>query len=369
MGFHQQQAVTGNARDYAMRMSIFSVQDHYPSQARTVPQLYAEIIAQAELADKLGYDTFWVAEHHFHEYGVVPNPAVMLSTLAQRTTRLRLGTAISILTFHNPLTVAESYAMVDVLSGGRLVYGVGSGYLSHEFAGYAIDPAEKRDRFDENLAIVRRLLTGERVTAKGTYSNVDAVALNVRPVQKEVPVYVAVLRREAAFHIGKQGNNLMCVPYASLENFDQIAVLIGEYRRGKAEAGVPPSDDDAVVTLHTHVAESDVAARRDAEKAFNLYVDTRLYARKSTYDDAMRNGLHLFGSVDTVADKLVALHRMGVRHVSTLQNFGLLPQPILRASMERLIREVMPRVAARLAANPSRRSPSQRGSRYGRLDA
>jgi alkanesulfonate monooxygenase SsuD/methylene tetrahydromethanopterin reductase-like flavin-dependent oxidoreductase (luciferase family) len=178
-----------------------------------------------------------------------------------------------------------------------------------------------------------------------------------------------VLRREAAFHIGKQGNNLMCVPYASLENFDQIAVLIGEYRRGKAEAGVPPSDDDAVVTLHTHVAESDVAARRDAEKAFNLYVDTRLYARKSTYDDAMRNGLHLFGSVDTVADKLVALHRMGVRHVSTLQNFGLLPQPILRASMERLIREVMPRVAARLAANPSRRSPSQRGSRYGRLDA
>ena len=96
-----------------MKLSIFSVQDHYPAQARTVPQLYGEIIAQAELADALGYDTFWVAEHHFHEYGVVPNPAVMLSTLAQRTKRLRLGTAISILTFHNPLTVAESYAGVD----------------------------------------------------------------------------------------------------------------------------------------------------------------------------------------------------------------------------------------------------------------
>jgi alkanesulfonate monooxygenase SsuD/methylene tetrahydromethanopterin reductase-like flavin-dependent oxidoreductase (luciferase family) len=168
-----------------MRYSLFSVNDHYPKLARTVPQLYQQVIHSCELAERLGYDTFFCAEHHFHEYGVVPNPAVMLSTLAQRTTRLRLGTAISILTFHNPLTVAESYAMVDVLSGGRLVYGVGSGYLSHEFAGYAIDPAEKRDRFDENLAIVRRLLTGERVTAKGTYSNVDAVALNVRPVQKE----------------------------------------------------------------------------------------------------------------------------------------------------------------------------------------
>lgn len=331
-----------------MRLSIFSVQDHYPSGARTVPQLYGEIIAQAELADKLGYDTFWVAEHHFHEYGVVPNPAVMLSTLAQRTTRLKLGTAISILTFHNPLTVAESYAMVDVLSGGRLVYGVGSGYLPHEFSGYAIDPAEKRDRFDENLAIVRRLLSGERVTAKGKHSNVDAVALNVLPVQREVPIYVAVLRREAAYHIGKQGNNLMCVPYASLDNFDQIEDLVAEYRRGKAEAGVAANDDDTVVTLHTHVAESDAVARRDAEKAFNLYVDTRLYARKSTYDDAMKNGLHLFGSVETVTDKLVALHRMGVRNVSTLHNFGQLAQPIVRSSMERLMREVLPRVTARV---------------------
>jgi len=331
-----------------MKLSIFSVQDHYPSGARTVPQLYGEIIAQAELADKLGYDTFWVAEHHFHEYGVVPNPAVMLSTLAQRTTKLKLGTAISILTFHNPLTVAESYAMVDVLSGGRLVYGVGSGYLPHEFSGYAIDPAEKRDRFDENLAIVLRLLAGERVTAKGKFSNVDAVALNVVPVQREVPIYVAVLRREAAFHIGKQGNNLMCVPYASLDNFDQIEDLVAEYRRGKAEAGVAAADDDTVVTLHTHVAESDAAARRDAEKAFNLYVDTRLYARKSTYDDAMKNGLHLFGSVETVTDKLVALHHMGVRNVSTLHNFGQLAQPIVRASMERLMREVLPRVTARV---------------------
>ena len=59
-----------------MRMSIFSVQDHYPTQARTVPELYKHILAQAELADRLGYDTFWVAEHHFHEYGAVPNPAI-----------------------------------------------------------------------------------------------------------------------------------------------------------------------------------------------------------------------------------------------------------------------------------------------------
>jgi len=331
-----------------MLLSAFSVQDHYPAGARSVAQLYREVIELAELADRIGYDTFWVAEHHFHEYGVVPNPAVMLSTLAQRTTRLRLGTAISILTFHHPLTVAESYAMVDVLSGGRLVYGVGSGYLRHEFAGYAIDPAEKRDRFDENLDVVRRLLAGERVTSQGRFHAIDAVALNVLPLQREVPIYVAVLRREAAYFVGKQGHNLMCVPYASVDNFDEIGDLMAEFRRGRAERGLPPADDDAVVTLHAHVADSDARVRRNVEKAFNLYVDTRLYARKSTYADAMRNGVHLFGSVDTVTDKLVALHRMGVRHVSTLQNFGMLAQPLVRESMERLMCEVMPRVQQRI---------------------
>jgi alkanesulfonate monooxygenase SsuD/methylene tetrahydromethanopterin reductase-like flavin-dependent oxidoreductase (luciferase family) len=327
-----------------MRMSIFSVQDHYPSRSRTVPELYGQILAQAEHADQLGYDTFWVAEHHFHEYGAVPNPAVMLSAIAQRTSKLKLGTAISILTFHNPLTVAESYAMVDILSGGRLVYGVGSGYLSHEFAGYSIDPAEKRDRFDDALAAVKQLLSGERVSYEGRFHKFKDVKLNVAPVQPEVPIYVAVLRKEVAYFIGKQGNNLLCVPYASVEKFDDIADIASEFSRGRSEAGVPATENSLVVALHTHVAETDQQARDNAAEAFNLYVDTRLYAKKSTYDDAMRNGIHLFGSVETVADKLIQLHRMGVHHVMALQNFGLLPQSQVLGSMERMMRDVMPRV-------------------------
>ncbi len=334
-----------------MRMSIFSVQDHYPGRERTVAELYRQVVAQAELADSLGYDTFFVAEHHFHEYGVVPNPAVMLSTLAQRTKRLKLGTAISILTFHNPLTVAESYAMVDVLSGGRLVLGVGSGYLKHEFAGYAIDPAEKRDRFDENLVLVKRLLSGERVSFEGRYTSVDAVQINVQPLQREVPIYVAVLRREAAYHVGLQGHDLMCVPYASLDRFDEIADLVAEFRRGRAASPRPAAAENAaVVTLHTHVAESDAEAGEHAADAFDLYVDTRLYAKKAVYDDIIASGLSLFGSVETVADKLVALHRAGVDHVSTLHNFGLLPEPHVHRSMRLLMEKVMPLVRERIGA-------------------
>src|SRR5204862_1188536 len=129
-----------------MRYSIFSVNDHHPRLARTVPQLYGQVMRQCELAELLGYDTFFCAEHHFHEYGVVPDPAVMLSALAQRTRCIRLGSAISILTFHDPRRIAETYAMLDLMSGGRLVFGVGSGYLAPASVGCASDPKEQRAR-------------------------------------------------------------------------------------------------------------------------------------------------------------------------------------------------------------------------------
>jgi len=331
-----------------MRLSYFTVQDHYPSRPRSVAGVYEAVIGLAEHADALGYDTFFSAEHHFHEYGVVPNPAVLLAALAKRTSRIRLGSAIATLPFHNPINVAEAYAMVDVLSKGRLTLGVGSGYLKHEFAGYGIDGAEKRERFDEGLAVLRRLLAGETVTAQGRFSRLDGVTLNVLPIQSPVPIYVAVLNKDALYHVGKQGNDVMCVPYASVDRFEDVGTMVESYRRGRAEGGFDPAAT-GLWTFHTHVADSEAACRREAEAAFNLYVETRLYAKRQTYDDILQSGLALFGSVDQVVDKIVRLHGMGIRHVVALQNFGLMPQDRVRAAMELMTREVMPRVAQRLA--------------------
>ena len=320
-----------------MRISIFSVNDHHPRLPRTVPGLYAQVMRQCELAERLGYDTFFCAEHHFHEYGVVPDPAVMLAALAQRTRRIRLGTAISILTFHDPRRIAETYSMLDMMSGGRLVFGVGSGYLAHEFAGFEIDPKEKRVRFNENLAIVRRLLAGE--------AHRQAV-LNVLPHEGRVPpIYVAVLAREAAFHVGAQGNNIFTVPYASCRDFEDVGAMLEEFRKGQSEAGQAPDDDDHVFTFHTYVAASDEEARAQCKAAYDLYVDTRLYAKKHVYEDIIANGVCLFGSVQTVADKMRRLHQMGIRHVATMHNFGALDPALVERSMTLFAKEVCPRAA------------------------
>jgi alkanesulfonate monooxygenase SsuD/methylene tetrahydromethanopterin reductase-like flavin-dependent oxidoreductase (luciferase family) len=333
-----------------MRYSLFSVNDHHPRLPRTVPELYRQVMRHAELAEALGYDTFFCAEHHFHEYGVVPDPAVMLAALAQRTKTIRLGTAISILTFHDPRRIAETYSMVDMMSGGRLVFGVGSGYLVHEFVGYDADPKEKRDRFNENVAIVKRLMAGESFAYQGKFSKTEKVVLNVLPHEGKLPpIYVAVLAREAAFHVGKQGNQLFTVPYASCKDFADIGTMFNEYRKGRAEAGLAAEDDDHVFVLHTHVAESDAACAAECKAAYDLYVDTRLYAKKHVYEDIIANGICLFGGVETVTEKMCRLHDMGIRHVAILNNFGALAPHLVERSMQRFAREVMPRVRQRLA--------------------
>lgn len=342
------------ADEPALRLSFFTVQDHYPGRERSLPEIYEALFALAEHAEALGYDTFFSAEHHFHEYGVVPNPAVLLAALAQRTKRLRLGSAIATLPFHHPINVAEAYAMVDVLSRGRLVLGVGSGYLKHEFAGYGIDGAEKRERFDESLALLRRLLAGERVTFHGRFHKLDGVQINVAPVQTAIPIYVAILNKDALYHVGRQGSDVMCVPYASVDRLDDVAAMVSSYQQGRREAGLDAAQT-GLWTFHTHVAESDAQCRREAEEPFDLYVATRLYAKRQTYDDIWRSDLALFGSVERVVDKLVRLHDMGIRHVVALQNFGLMPQDRVRAAMQLMAQEVLPRALKRIALRSAAR--------------
>lgn len=330
-----------------MKYSIFSVQDHHPAFKRSIPDLYAQVLQQGVLADQLGYHSFFVAEHHFHEYGAVPNPAVFLSALSQQTKQIKLGPAISILTFHNPLTVAENYAMLDVLSNGRLILGLGSGYLKHEFEGYSVNPDEKRERFDENLFILKQALTGQKINFKGKYNTLNNVGINVLPVQKNVPLYVAILRSEAAYHVGKQGHNIICVPYASVNNFSEIKSLVADFKKGYSESG-NSNPSDCLFAFHTHVAETDALARLNAEEAFNLYVKTRLYAKQQTYDDVMQSGIHLFGSVETVANKIVELYHMGIHHLLLLQNFGLLAPELVESSMRLFMEKVKPLVHEKL---------------------
>jgi alkanesulfonate monooxygenase SsuD/methylene tetrahydromethanopterin reductase-like flavin-dependent oxidoreductase (luciferase family) len=146
--------------------------------------------------------------------------------------------------------------------------------------------------------------------------------------------------------VAAQKNRIFTVPYASCKDFADIGRMLEEYRKGLAEAGLAADDDDHVFTLHTYVAKSDAEAKAQAKDAYDLYVDTRLYAKKHVYEDILANGINLFGSVETVSAKLRELHAMGIRHVATMHNFGGLDPRLVERSMTLFAREVMPAVVS-----------------------
>jgi alkanesulfonate monooxygenase SsuD/methylene tetrahydromethanopterin reductase-like flavin-dependent oxidoreductase (luciferase family) len=338
-----------------LRYSVFSVHDHYPDLPRSVADLYAEAADQCVLAEKLGYDGFFVAEHHFAPYGSVPNPAVLLANLAARTTKIRLGSAISVLSFHPAFEVAENYAMVDILSGGRVTLGVGSGYLAHEMEGYKVDMATKRERYDEALAILEGALTGETFSYEGKFNSIKEMQLNVKPVQAGgLPLYVAVSAPPVAYYVGKQGRGMMFVPYSQLEKIEDVGLVISTYQKGKAEAqGGSVSNrkaGDVIVAFHAHVAETDEQARSVAREPFELYLRTRQRAKHQSFDAISgEDGLSLVGGPESVARKLLRLHDVGVRHVTLLHNFGAMPAASAASSMRLFAEKVMPLFNAYLA--------------------
>lgn len=333
-----------------MRCAMFSVMDHHAASGRGVDALYAQTLDQCVLAEALGYEAFWLAEHHFDDYGVVPDPALFLMAAAARTRFIRLGPAVAVLPFHDPLALAERYALLDRLSGGRLEMGVGSGYLKHEFEGFAIDGAEKRGRFDEALAILKQSWRGQRFSFTGDFYRVSDLRLNVAPLQTPPPLYVAVLNAEVAPHVGRRGDRLMSIPYASVDRLEDMRPLVEEFRDGWRAGGHGDDTRSMLFAFHAHVADSDAQARADAADAFDRYVQTRIYAKRQSWDDIWRSRLGLFGSVERVVDLLLACHDLGIRQVMFLMNFGALAPEKVASSMRLMATEVLPRVRARVSA-------------------
>src|SRR5262249_51243189 len=126
---------------------------------RSAREVVSAAMEQAELAEELGFAGFWMAEHHFTEYGIVASPPIMGAAMAERTTTLRLGTAVAVLPFHDPRRLAEDYAMLDVLSDGRLDFGVGRGYQPDEFAAFGVAMEDSRSRMTEAVDVIKGLWT------------------------------------------------------------------------------------------------------------------------------------------------------------------------------------------------------------------
>ena len=153
---------------------------------RSVPlrQIYDMALERIVVMDTTGYDAVWLAEHHFSGFSVCPSVHVMGTMAAARTKRLRIGTAVSLAPFYNPLRLAEEVALLDVLSGGRVNWGAGRGFERSEFEAFGIAGDESASRFHETVDIVLKAWTNEKLSYEGRYYRYDAV--EVRSEERRV---------------------------------------------------------------------------------------------------------------------------------------------------------------------------------------
>ena len=206
-------------------------------------QGYESFIEYVIEADRLGFRQFFMVEHHFTGQGQVSASMTLLAYLAARTRTIRLGTAVVVLPWHNPVLVAEQVATLDLLSGGRVDFGIGKGYRQAEFDGFCIPMAEATERFDEAAEIIRKAWTtphdkdGGRFSHHGKRWHYDNIVVEPAPVQRpHPPLWLAAGSHDSIRRAAREGYNLLLDQLAQI---DQITQRIAIFREECEKTGRP----------------------------------------------------------------------------------------------------------------------------------
>lgn len=327
-------------------------------------------IEQMVWTEELGFDSIWLTEHHFIEYGLSVSPSVLAAAAAMRTRRVRIGLAAAILPFHDPIRLAEEMAMVDILSGGRLDVGVGRGNRPVEFQGYRVPQIESRERFEEALAVLVGAWTTERFAFSGRHFTIPEVRVIPKPLQQpHPPLYVVCVSPDTIEATALRGlpmlNSLLRGPLDPLVQQRDTYVKACQ-KGGRSDVEIASLLGRWGVSRHIYVAPTDAQALAEAKDAELWYQDAlRRFLIPENIDalhPLLQPGFRImqerlgnvswerlvaetlaFGAPDTVADKIEELRRLGVGEVLCWMNFGGLPQAHVRRSMELFAREVIPR--------------------------
>ena len=308
---------------------------------------YKQFIDYNIEAEALGYCSTFLVEHHFSGVGQVSASLSLLTWLAAKTRTLRLGTAVLVLPWHNPVLLAEQAATIDLLSGGRLDFGVGKGYRHNEFLGFCIPIEEGEARFNECLDVLIKSWTSkQRFSYSGKYWRFDDIIIEPPTAQKpHPPMWMAAGNPDSIRQVAERGFNLLLDQFAS---FETVAERIATFKAAVEARGRAFNPMDVGVARAFYVAkdqadkeaalERRLEAQRRLAAASNAPDGTKSKASIMAFSDTREASEEsaLYGTPDEIAGKLENLHSLGVGYV--LLNGGGPAQDSLR----RFAREVMP---------------------------
>ncbi len=360
----------------------FGIMNLFPlTEGESEQKIYEETLEEAQLADELGFDSFWLAEHHFSTYGVLGNPLMFGAAIAERTQRIKIGTAVMVIPFYNPVRLAEDAALLDNISGGRLLLGTGSGYQPKEFAGFNVDPNTSKDRYNETIDILRLAWTEEVWSYRGEFYQYEDMSVFPKPVQDPIPILHAAVAPDSFSRLGAAGERLITSP-----NFTPLEIMkknFARYHESLVEAGFDPQGFERPFMQQIWCGPDEARRRAAAEAALRYYrmvgkvipgqQKGRTYddAKKMAYYEAVKRGIDLltveqtltyggnFGSAQYVIDTLKVLEEeMGVDHYIGWFRIPSLDRQQALDAMHYFAQEVMPALADDSTQSPARQAVS-----------
>ena len=347
-----------------MKFALFIVASWTEPDAGAQSRIYGEALEQVQFAEELGFDSVWVAEHHSSRYGIFPSLMPVLSYMAAQTKKIRIGGGVSVLPFHNPIFLAEEAAMLDVLSKGRLEFGVGRGSADYEYGNFKIDFASRDGRFKEALDIILGLWTTREFSYHGEYFQVDGLTIAPTPLQQpHPPVFLAVSRTAASIDVAVSRDLPVLTSFFTPEA-DNLN-LFKLYEDQCSAAGKAPHLDRMPFFRFVHVAEDEKEAREYPREALTWVRDLSGYRKTLTQGDEINVDLDhwrrirpegppsyeseletntYFGTPDQCVRWISRLQKEhGIGYFGASMSFGTMEHDRVMHSMELFAKEVMPR--------------------------
>ena len=219
-----------------------------------------------EHLDELGYDEFWCGEHHSSGWEMIASPEMFLAAAGERTKRIKLGTGVISLPYHHPYNVAQRMVQLDHMTGGRAIFGSGPGALPSDAHTLGIDPMVQRDRQDDAIGVIRRLFKGERVTKKTDWYTLQDAALQLLPLQEDMPFAVASQISPSGMTLaGKYGIGIISLGSMSDQGLLSLPTQWGFAEAAAKKHGTSVDRKNWRVLLSWHVAETREKAREEAK--------------------------------------------------------------------------------------------------------
>lgn len=274
---------------------------HHPIGEHPMLQFQRDLDLVEHL-DRLGYDEFWCGEHHSTGWEVIASPEMFLAAAGQRSHRIRLGTGVISLPYHHPFNVAQRMVQLDHMTGGRAIFGSGPGALPSDAYTLGIDPMVQRDRQDEALGVIKRLLRGEdRFSYECEWFTLKDAALQLLPLQEEMPMAVASMISPSGMTLaGKHGTGILSIGSMSTAGLQALPTQWSFAEESAAKHGNTVDRDQWRILMSWHIAETREEARQQAKQGLLRWHN------EYTVGTLMRPGAPAFPDADTAVEQLAA---------------------------------------------------------------